>query len=227
MKVKIILLALLFILCCSACGSESERMTEDVQTTGLPTLAQSESLTAEVLRERLKGLTPEELCDLWGEPDDQLSGFWGEVWLVGDNTRITVYYDANGAVEEVLKRPVYDWGVTLTAKDVTPKGLTIVCTQSGGEPTGELSTGSYYTVQCMEDGAWKTVEYTAVDPDMVAWTTEGWLIPPESTLEWKVDWSWLYNELPAGEYRIGKSVMDWRAPGDYDEVMLYAEFTVE
>ena len=119
------------------------------------------------------------------------------------------------------------WGITLTAKDVTPKGLTVVCTQSGGEPTGELSTGSFYTVQRMEDGAWKTVEYTAVDPDMVAWTTEGWLIPPESTLEWEVDWTWLYNELPAGEYRIGKSVMDWRAPGDYDEVMLYAEFTVE
>ena len=37
------------------------------------------------------------------------------------------------------------WGVKLTAKNITPSGLTIVCTQHDGEPTGELQTGSYYT----------------------------------------------------------------------------------
>ena len=30
-----------------------------------------------------------------------------------------------------------DWGVFFTAKDVTPEGMTLVCTQSGGAPTGE------------------------------------------------------------------------------------------
>ena len=37
-----------------------------------------------------------------------------------------------------------DWGITLSVKDVTDSGLTLVCTQSGGELTGELQTGSDY-----------------------------------------------------------------------------------
>ena len=36
------------------------------------------------------------------------------------------------------------WGLTLTAKDVTPTGCTVVFTQSGGNPTGELDTGVYF-----------------------------------------------------------------------------------
>lgn len=32
--------------------------------------------------------------------------------------------------------------MSLTAKNITSTGLTIVCTQSGGELTGELQTGS-------------------------------------------------------------------------------------
>lgn len=37
---------------------------------------------------------------------------------------------------------VEPWGVTLKVSKVTPKGMTLECNQSGGEPTGELQTGS-------------------------------------------------------------------------------------
>lgn len=119
------------------------------------------------------------------------------------------------------------WGITLTVKNVTPTGLTLICTQSGGEPTGELETGSYYTVQRLMNGEWLKAEYTEIDEEQVGWTGEGWLIPKEDTVEWEVDWSWLYDELPAGQYRIGKEIVDFRETGDFDTAILYAEFTIE
>ena len=119
------------------------------------------------------------------------------------------------------------WGLTFEVKDVTPTGLTIVCTQSGGEPTGELQTGSYYYIEKKENDRWVGMEYTEIEEEKVGWTAEAWIIAPDSTLEWEVDWSWLYGELPAGEYRIGKSVMDWRETGEYDEAGIYAEFRIE
>ena len=115
------------------------------------------------------------------------------------------------------------WGITLTAKNVTPTGLIIVCTQLGGEFTGELSTGSPYWLEVDEDGVW--LPYPTKQTDF-AWTAEGWMIPLEGSVEWETDWNWLYGELPKGHYRIGKSIMDWRAPGEYDERPCYAEFTI-
>jgi len=37
----------------------------------------------------------------------------------------------------------YDWGITLTAENVTPSGLTLVSEQSGGENIAQLETGEY------------------------------------------------------------------------------------
>ena len=118
-----------------------------------------------------------------------------------------------------------DWGVTLTAENVTPTGLTIVCTQSGGKPTGQLFTGSYYFLQINLGGMWKTVEH--LDIENLAWTSEAWIITMSGETRWSVNWSWLYGELEPGQYRIGKQVSDFRAPGDCDDAILYAEFTIE
>ena len=60
----------------------------------------------------------------------------------------------------------------------------------------------------------------------LAWTMEAWLIPLNGEVSWDVDWNWLYGALPDGDYRIGKDVMDWRAPGDSDNQMVYAEFSL-
>ena len=40
-----------------------------------------------------------------------------------------------------------NWGITLTAENVIPTSAKIKCTQSGGEPTGELQTGSWYILE--------------------------------------------------------------------------------
>lgn len=119
----------------------------------------------------------------------------------------------------------YDWGVTLAAGDVTPTGLTLTCTQSGGSPTGELQTGSYYSLEVLEGESWTAVEQLPQEYD-VAWTAEAWLIPMEDSVQWTVGWEWLYGSLPAGTYRLGKEITDFRDSGDYDQQMAYVQFTV-
>ena len=118
------------------------------------------------------------------------------------------------------------WGVTFEVENVTAKGLTINCRQSGGENVFELNTGSYFVVQKKEYSAWVNVEYIPQENDIV-WTTEAWAIYKEDTTTWNVDWEWLYGELLAGEYRIGKEIMNFRGTGDFDKQMVYAEFKVK
>ncbi len=118
------------------------------------------------------------------------------------------------------------WGITLTAEDVSPTGLTIICEQVNGEQHGELQTGSLYWLEVFEDDTWQAVSYLPQEYD-VAWTAEAWIVSLDDTTEWNVDWEWLYGELPSGTYRIGKFVMDWIEAGHYEEQMYYAEFEIE
>lgn len=127
---------------------------------------------------------------------------------------------------EGLPTPALDaWGVTLSVKNVTPKGLTIVCTQSGSTPTGELSTGTYYVLERKEADKWIVVA-DILDGKEVGWDEVAWIISMNGVTEWEVDWEWLYGSLAPGHYRIGKEIMDFRGTGDYDKEMYYAEFVL-
>lgn len=117
--------------------------------------------------------------------------------------------------------PSDDWGITLSVTDVTPTGLTVVFTQSGGNPTGELMTGSYYRLENKD----KELSYI-VEGD-VAWTAEAYMIQKDGETQMQVNWQWLYGTLEPGTYKIYKEVMDFRGPGDFDEREYSAEFTVE
>ena len=116
-----------------------------------------------------------------------------------------------------------EWGIELQVTNISSKGLTMECTQSGGNPSGELQTGSYYVVEKKTDGGWEELSYL---PENVGWTSEAWIIQKNDTVTWEVDWEWLYGELPTGDYRIGKEIMDFREPGDYDRQMYYVEFGI-
>ena len=117
------------------------------------------------------------------------------------------------------------WGITLTAENITPTSVTLKCTQSSSIPTGELQTGSWYILETWtKEKGWIQMPYV-VDGE-ISWTAEAWMIPINDTFEWEVDWEWLYGTLPIGEYRIGKSIMDFRETGDYDTVTYYAEFEI-
>ena len=118
------------------------------------------------------------------------------------------------------------WGVTLTAEDITPTGITITCTQSGGNPTGELQTGSWYILETWtREYGWKQMPY--IIEGEIGWNDIAWMIPMEDSVEWEVNWEWLYGAIPSGKYRIGKSITDFRGSGDFDNAIYYAEFEIE
>ena len=148
-----------------------------------------------------------------------------KVWINGKQSERTPAISGLVGISRTPSISAYQdpWGVKLTAKNITPSGLTIVCTQQDGEPTGELQTGSYYGLKMLQDGEWIAVDLLPMEHEL-AWTSEAWMIPNNTETEWEVNWSRLYGELPAGSYRISKSVMDFRGTGDYDTKTYYAGF---
>lgn len=131
--------------------------------------------------------------------------------------------DAPASGEEAEGR-LEDWGVTMTVTEADASGAVCVWERSGGSPSGELSTGSWFDVQKLEDGEWTSVPYAI---DNVGWTAEAILLPEDDVLEQPAAWEWLYGELPAGEYRFVREVMDFRETGNYDVEQIAAGFTVE
>lgn len=117
-----------------------------------------------------------------------------------------------------------EWGVTLSAEDVTPTGMTLVCTQSGGKYEGELYTGSRFVLERFVEGEWLPV---SIKPEEeVDWTMIALGIQPNTTTKWTVNWEFLYGFLEPGTYRISKEIMDFRGPGQYTEKTYYAEFGI-
>lgn len=56
----------------------------------------------------------EELHEHWGTPDAVLSGFWGDIWHLENNKKVSVYYNSNGYVENVIMDNVEDNTETIT-----------------------------------------------------------------------------------------------------------------
>ena len=127
--------------------------------------------------------------------------------------------DENGVVDESFP----NWGLTLSVKDVTESGLTLVCTQSGGELTGELQTGSDYKLIVLKE-AWEDVPAIIED---YGWTAEAYMIAKDDVTEFEIKWEWLYGKLPAGTYRLVKGFMDFREAGNYDNFEYWVEFEIE
>lgn len=115
-----------------------------------------------------------------------------------------------------------DWGVRLSVKNVSSSGLTLICEQSGGIAEGSLETGSAYTIEKYENNHWVEVQPQG---DAV-WDMMSHLIG-NTTTEWKIDWTWLYGELSAGTYRIGKTVMEFKESGASRSQIFFAEFEIK
>jgi len=117
-----------------------------------------------------------------------------------------------------------DWGLTLSVKDVTPSGLTLVCTKNGGNPTGELMCGEDYQLAALKDGTWKTVPTVITN---YGFNSMGYWISDEKDTEFEIDWEWLYGKLTAGTYRLTKGFMDRPESGDYETAMYWVEFEIK
>jgi len=117
-----------------------------------------------------------------------------------------------------------NWGLTLSAKNVTTSGLTLICTQSGGELTGDIMTGEDYYLIVLQDETWKTVSPVI---ENYGWNSLAHWISKDTDTEFEIDWKWLYGELEPGTYRLVKEFMDFRKTADYDKAVYWMEFVIE
>lgn len=145
-------------------------------------------------------------------------GAWGTIDVLMDDTWWV--FESEERRQALQDDP---WGLVLAAQNVTPTGLTLVCTQSGKHPDGEFQTGSFFVLEQLVENQWTAVP--AMDPEIV-WTSEAWSIPLEATQYWQVHWEQIYGELSAGTYRIGKDITGSQTLEDSDTSRYYAEFTI-
>lgn len=120
-----------------------------------------------------------------------------------------------------------DWGLTLSAKDVTPSGLTLVCTQSGGEFTEEFSgliTGEAYYLVKIKNKSGRLVSTVIKD---YGFDAIAYIIPLNADTEFNVNWEWLYGELEPGTYRLVKGFTELRENGNHIDADYWVEFVIE
>jgi hypothetical protein len=69
-------------------------------TASLPKKENIVTLTNEQAANALKGKTEKEINENWGEPDRQLSGFYGDIYDYNDR-QIVIYYNDDSIVTDV------------------------------------------------------------------------------------------------------------------------------
>ena len=127
-------------------------------------------------------------------------------------------------ITDVTDKGCPNWGLSLSAENVTTTGLTLVCTQERGELLGELQTGSDYRLIVLENGMWNDVPTVLED---YGWNSIAYLIEKGASTKLEIDWKWLYGELPAGTYRLVKSFTDFRETGEYDNAVYWMEVVIQ
>lgn len=120
--------------------------------------------------------------------------------------------------------PMPDWGITMSAEDITPSGLTLCLTQSGGNIPERLIVGTEFYLEIQTDTGWEVME--ANDGSNVWNFTENYLSANE-TVKFEIDWTNMYGELSPGTYRVRKTVSDL-LPTDAGQSYTYSiEFIVQ
>lgn len=114
-------------------------------------------------------------------------------------------------------------GVKMTVKEetVSPSKLVVLFTNSS---TSKCIFGEFFILEKKLNGKWYQVA-VAIDGNY-GFNSIGYNLPPGETIEFTVDWKWLYGSLDTGEYRIVKDILDFRDTGDYDTYYLAGEFSI-
>lgn len=116
-------------------------------------------------------------------------------------------------------------GLNLSLENISSTGATLIFNQYDADaPTGELIYGTDFVIELQENGKWEEAPITLEGE--YGFTAVAFTIASGDKTEREMKWEWLYGELAPGEYRIGKSILDFRKTGDYDEYMIYANFVL-
>ena len=111
--------------------------------------------------------------------------------------------------------------IKVDTESITPEGASFILFH----PTEmNIQYGDAYKLQKLQDSQWEDIP-TVIEN--YAFHTIAYELPKNTPVELEIDWEWLYGSLPAGEYRLMKECMDFRAPGDFDTYTISAAFIVE
>lgn len=99
-----------------------------------------------------------------------------------------------------------DWGLSFELTEADANGLTLTCTQSGGQQIGQLAVHSYMVSKLHYEGADKLpVKWDAED------SSQWLMIQNDGTTVFRLVWE---NALPSGEYGLHLFVRDVYDPED-------------
>ncbi|WP_404407996.1 immunoglobulin-like domain-containing protein [Jeotgalibacillus malaysiensis] len=114
-------------------------------------------------------------------------------------------------------------GVFMSKKagTLSPSGMTVLFENQSKK---DIVYGADYLLKEKIDGQW--YELPVIIEGDYGFTSIGYELPPSSTQEWEVDWTGFYGELEKGEYRLIKSILDFRKAGDYDKYWVSVEFEI-
>lgn len=139
--------------------------------------------------------------------------------VTNDNGAENSYGISNYSSSDIIN----EFGIELYATNITSTGLTLVCTQVGGNVEGELQTGSLYTIEKNVEGTWKEVKLQ----ENLYWVDEILKVNEGESTEWNIDWTPTYGNLSAGEYRISKKFIDFKPQKDSTSHSYFAEFSIK
>lgn len=120
--------------------------------------------------------------------------------------------------------PMPDWGITMSASDITPTGVTLIISQSGGNITDTLITGPDFYLDVKTDNRWEVLK--AKDGSNI-WNFSAYSIPLNDSIEFEIDWINIYGVLTPGTYRLCKTVLDHYPTEDGHCYTYSIEFTIK
>ena len=134
---------------------------------------------------------------------------------------------AEGAVSYFRRdSEIPEIGLIAEACDITSTGATVRFQVWDPDLAGgELQYGDDFTLERQDGEDWTELP-VIVEGDW-GFNEIAYTIPKEpdaSGSEWQVNWEWLYGKLEPGDYRIGKTIHDFRGPGNYTQYRIYVYF---
>ncbi len=228
-----------FMRCPDAPFAEGEKTLPDAELTAfrqaLDTLSWTETMLYDADNEHPVNITGEYFTMYLGNgtPDGSAVIFLRDeqrvLWSGFDGSPVHEYaltesqYDALFAIVSggEMQTTPETISITLTAKDVTPDGLTLVLDTTEPIPADTILYGKEFSLWALQDDEWVRVPQFN---ETAVFTSEGY--PFTRRTELAIDWNWIYGTLSQGHYRIGKRFTDSRRTGDNTDYELYAEFDI-
>ncbi|MBQ5331286.1 MAG: hypothetical protein J6F31_08565 [Oscillospiraceae bacterium] len=145
----------------------------------------------------------------------------GTVYSFNEHGECEGKYTGKKTVSE-KKNSADEWGITLTAKNVTPTGMTMEVLWDGKTVKGEISFGEYYYLEKKNGSNWEQVPYI----DEACFIEPEYMPSPGEIMTFEKNWKFFYGELDKGEYRLCTEFGLHSLNGDSERKMCYAYFSI-